>query len=362
MLIPNIEPSAADAEIIIDATHLGKRHITGIERITLELFSQYAMQPLKTRSVDTKNRLHMMWQQNITLPIMALKNRNALFIIPGFPPSILMTFFGARVVPYIHDLFLITRWSDLGFVGKFYMSIPFRFAVRNLPMFLVNSETTGFELRKFCKQDAEIILYRPPVRNVFSVSDKARNVKQNMCGTLKLIALGTVEPRKNLCAAANILAELRAGAYPNATLDIIGKIGWGGDAETLKTCEGITLHGYKSSSEIKELIENSDLLISTSHDEGLGLPLLEAQYSGICVVAPNKPVFREVLGESGVFIEPSEAQKSAKIITDLVVTPKWRAKQSELSQQNILRWNALAASDHIKVIALLGSLANRQSC
>ncbi len=362
MLMPNIEPTAENAEIIVDATHLGKRHITGIERVTLELFSSYALQPLKMRSVEAKNRLHMMLQQNFVLPIMAIKNRNALFITPGFPPSVFMTFFGKRVIPYIHDLFLITRWKDLGFIGKFYMSAPFRFAIRSLPRFLVNSESTRLELKKFCRPNAEVILYRPPVRNVFSLSNDLRGSKANVTGALKLIALGTVEPRKNLIAAANIIAALRAGAFPDATLDILGKIGWGGEEEKLKNLAGVTLHGYKSTSEIKELIENSDLLISTSHDEGLGLPLLEAQYAGIGIIAPDQPVFREVLGNSGTFIDSADPNGSALIITSMVSNTGWRLAQAKLSKQNLQRWNELAASDHIQVIALLGSLAHRQSC
>ncbi len=362
MLKPNIEPSAENAEVIIDATHLGKKHITGIERLTLELFSSYAMQPLKIRSVVAKNRLHMMLQQNFTLPVMALKNRNAFFITPGFPPSVFMTFFGIRILPYIHDLFLMTRWKDLGFIGKFYMSVPFRFAVRRLPRFLVNSETTCSELRKFCRPDAEIILYRPFIKNVFSLSNNLRISKINERGILKLVALGTVEPRKNLIAAANILAVLQAGSFPNATLDIVGKIGWGGEDEKLKNRAGITLHGYKNNTDIKKLIEGSDLLISTSHDEGLGLPLLEAQYSGIGIVAPDQPVFKEVLGKSGIFIDPLNAETSAKLIETAVSNPLWRIPQNELSIHNLKRWNTLAVSDHIQFIALLSSLVRRQSC
>jgi glycosyltransferase involved in cell wall biosynthesis len=350
MLMPNIEPSSSEIQIIIDATHLSKQHITGIERITLELFSKHTMQPLNIRMVEAKSRLHMMWQQNITLPIMALKMPHTLFITPGFPPSLFLSLFGKRVIPYIHDVFLITRWRDLGFIGKFYMSAPFKRAVASLPRFFVNSDSTRQELREFCRPDAEIILYRPPVRNVFSLIPKA---KPHAKSHLKLVTLGTVEPRKNLTSATNILAELRAGAYPNATLDIVGKIGWGGEADKLKNIAGVNLHGYKSASEIKTILEGADCLISTSHNEGLGLPLLEAQYAGLPIIAPDLPVFREVLDKSGVFINPDDSQGAAQIITSLLNQPDWYKTYAALAKSNLQRWNTLAASDHVQVIALL---------
>jgi glycosyltransferase involved in cell wall biosynthesis len=353
MLIPNTEPSSNDAQIIIDVTHLSKLHITGLERVTLELFSTQTMQPLIIRRVQSKGRLHMIWQQNVTLPFLALKNKAAIFITPGFPPSFFLSLFGGRIIPYIHDVFLATRWQDLGFFGKFYMSAPFKFAVRRLPYFFVNSASTRQELSEFCHADAEIILYRPPVRNVFSLSIKPQ---ANINDQLKFVALGTVEPRKNLESAVNIIAELRAGAFPYATLDIVGKIGWGAAADKLKNREGITLHGYKSASDIKTMLENADFLISTSHNEGLGLPLLEAQYAGLAVIAPDLPVFREVLDKSGVFVNPDNTKDAAHRITEITSHIGWRKDYNILALNNLKRWNALAENDFVQVMAFLKCL------
>src|SRR5262249_741769 len=145
---------------------------------------------------------------------------------PGFPPSPLLSLFRARVLPYIHDLFLITRWGDLNVRAKLYMAAPFRLAVRLLPRFLVNSEYTRDELAAYVRPDAEMVLYRPRVRNVFGLSPGALNKKPEVQGNLRLISLGTIEPRKNLDAASSILTALRAHGYPGATLEIVGRMGW----------------------------------------------------------------------------------------------------------------------------------------
>ena len=76
----------------------------------------------------------------------------------------------------------------------------------------------------------------------------------------------------------------------------------------------------------RELLNSADALISTSHDEGLGLPLLEAQYGGLAVIAPEKPVFREVLGSSGSFVDADDAPAAAKKIVAMTEAPDWRAR------------------------------------
>jgi glycosyltransferase involved in cell wall biosynthesis len=92
-------------------------------------------------------------------------------------------------------------------------------------------------------------------------------------------------------------------------------------------------------------MNSADVYICTSHDEGLGLPLLEAQYAGLAVVAPDQTVFREVLGASATFIDPADAALSAAAISNLVTTPGWRAAWANAATCNLARWNALAASD-----------------
>ena len=90
----------------------------------------------------------------------------------------------------------------------------------------------------------------------------------------------------------------------------------------------------------------------TSHDEGLGLPLLEAQYAGLPVVAPDRPVFREVLGASGLLVEPTQAEAAAAAIA-ASLTPGWRARSCAAAAVNLTRWNNAAKADRDTVVAML---------
>jgi glycosyltransferase involved in cell wall biosynthesis len=253
-----------------------------------------------------------------------------------------------RVTVYIHDTFLITRTADLGARARLYMAPQFQLAVRNLKHFFVNSEKTRADLLQLAAPDAVIQLYRPSVANHFALSLDGRVNRGDRPKPLRLVSLGTIEPRKNYSAALAILDALRASFDANAELHIIGRPGWGEDAKRIPLHPGVTVHGYLDSPSVKNVMENADLYLCTSHDEGLGLPLLEAQFAGLPVVAPDQPVFREVLGSSGIFIDPASRKGSAQIIENIIGVPGWRASHAHAALANVTRWNATAAGDLAK--------------
>src|SRR5712664_2080506 len=288
--------------IYVDHTHLG-RHVTGLERITLELFSPGALAPLEIVPITAHGTRQMVTTQTFGLP-MRLAASSSILLCPGFPPSPLLRPFASRVLPYIHDVFLLSRPADLNRRARLYMAAPFKLALHRYPRFLANSSDTRRKLAAHCRPDAAITLYRPPVRNVFDLESKERAERDTQ--PLRLLALGTVEPRKNFVAAARIISALRAHGFPGATLHIVGRRGWGDDWRTLEACPGGTLHGYQPSGRVRQLLHDADIFICTSHDEGLGLPLLEAQYGGLPIVAPDAAIFHEVLDASGIFVDPAE--------------------------------------------------------
>jgi len=341
--------------IYVDHTHLG-RHVTGLERITLELFSPAALAPLDVVPITAQGTRQMVAKQTFELP-MRLAASSSILLCPGFPPSPLLRPFASRVLPYIHDIFLLSRPADLNRRARLYMAAPFRLALHRYPRFLVNSSDTGRKLAAHCRPDATITLYRPPVGNVFDLDADGRAARDPK--SLRLVALGTVEPRKNFVAAARIVGALRARGFPEATLDIVGRRGWGDDWRMLETLPGVTLHDYQPKGRVRQLLGDADVFICTSHDEGLGLPLLEAQYGGLPIVAPDAAIFHEVLGESGIFVDPSDPAAAAARIEGVLSTPQWRSRHVALAAQNLRRWNALAAADRDAVISLIAELAGR---
>jgi glycosyltransferase involved in cell wall biosynthesis len=338
--------------VYIDHTHLG-RHVTGLERITLELFSPRALAPLELLPVGAHGLAHMLATQTFGLPMLFARIPASLLLCPGFPPSPLLWPFRDRVIPYIHDVFLLSRRRDLNLRARLYMSAPFRLAVRSYPRFLVNSQDTRRKLKAYCRTDAQITLYRPRVDNVFCLAPDDRPDRPAAPAALRLVALGTVEPRKNFPAAARIVTALRRKGLDGATLDVIGRRGWGDDWTMLQGEPAVTLHGYQPAERVRALLAGADAYICTSHEEGLGLPLLEAQYAGLPIVAPDQPVFREALGVSGLYIDANDPEAAADTVARTLSGAGWRRRCAALAAQNLARWNALAAADRDTVIELI---------
>ena len=352
------------ARLQIDHTHMG-RHATGIERITRELFSPDALSPLPAEFVMAPaGRVGIVMAQNVMMPLRALRHYNDVFVFPGFPPSPYFSIARRdRTVLYVHDVFVLTRNQDLNTAAKLYLAPLFALAVRSLSYFLVNSDYTGSNLRQFCNPGATIISYRPSVRNVFGVQVGQRADRSVKPPSLRVVAIGTIEPRKNLRAAAEICTAIAGRLRVPVHLHIVGRVGWGTDAAWLSQQPNVTLHGPLSDPEVRTIIEASDFLLCTSRDEGLGLPLLEVQHAGLLAVAPDQPIFREVLGEFGLLINPDNPADAADAIAAACEERDWRGNRARMATANVARWNDLARRDQTQVIAFLTNMLTRpRSC
>jgi glycosyltransferase involved in cell wall biosynthesis len=336
--------STSNKRVYLDLTHLG-RHVTGIERVSIEQFEKVAFDGATIVPIRSKGVLSMVLRQQLLLPALAALHPSAHFIFPGFPPSPLFALARRRVQLYVHDTFLITRTVDLSAKARLYMAPQFKFAVRRLKNFFVNSEKTRADLSPHILADAQIKLYRPAVANHFTLDASHRTALAGKPAPLRLVSLGTVEPRKNYAAALQILDAIRASYDAAAELHIIGRAGWGNDAAAVSAHPGVIVHGYLAEEDVKRVLEAADVYLCTSHDEGLGLPLLEAQFSGLPVIAPDQPVFREVLGQSGTFIDPRHADRAATTIIEITAQPQWRRLHAEAAVRNVTRWNEAAAID-----------------
>jgi hypothetical protein len=96
-------------QVIVDRTPLGRR-VSGIARITAQLFYDEALASLRVKAVtSSRRRLSMIAQQTIGNLLLATVQSNTLWAFPGYPPSPLFCLMRSRLVFYVHDLFLMGR-------------------------------------------------------------------------------------------------------------------------------------------------------------------------------------------------------------------------------------------------------------
>lgn len=130
-----------------------------------------------------------------------------------------------------------------------------------------------------------------------------------------VLALGTIEPRKNL----DLLATIWAATPGLPRLLVVGNRGWAApDLFTrLKTTPGITLMGALPDATVAALMDRALALVFPSFAEGFGLPPLEAAARGLPVLCSDLPVLREVLGHLPVYLDPTDVYAWTKAIQSL---------------------------------------------
>jgi glycosyltransferase involved in cell wall biosynthesis len=75
-----------------------------------------------------------------------------------------------------------------------------------------------------------------------------------------------------------------------------------------------------------EAYANASVLLMLSHDEGFGLPVLEAMAYGCPVVAASRASLPEVVGDAGVLVCPDDADAVSEAVRQIVTKPGYRAE------------------------------------
>ena len=116
-----------------------------------------------------------------------------------------------------------------------------------------------------------------------------------------VLAVGTLEPRKNLAEAAE--AARRAGVE----LRVAGARGWGD-----VTVNGIRWLGEVDDAELARLYRGARALLYPSRYEGFGIPILEAMQAGTPVVTSRGGATEEVAGGAAVLVDPDDPTSIAE--------------------------------------------------
>jgi alpha-1,3-rhamnosyl/mannosyltransferase len=158
-----------------------------------------------------------------------------------------------------------------------------------------------------------------------------------------LLAVGTLEPRKNLqlvLRSYRLLPTALQHAYP---LVLVGMKGWHTsqlerDIEPLVQSGCIRLTGYVERSDLVALMSGATALVYPSLYEGFGLPPLEAMACGAPVIASNVSSLPEVVGEAGVLVNPHDAEELAHEMQRLLDSRAWHSELAARSLERAARF------------------------
>lgn len=117
----------------------------------------------------------------------------------------------------------------------------------------------------------------------------------------------------------------------------------------------IKITGYLSPEEKQTLLAKAYIFLYPSFYEGFGFPPLEAQACGVPVIASNNSSLSEVIGSSGLLIDPYSQEDLTRAMSEMASNASLRNRYIEEGYKNVKRFNWNNTIDQIKNIMLYAS-------
>ena len=153
-----------------------------------------------------------------------------------------------------------------------------------------------------------------------------------------VLAVGTLQPRKNLVAAVRAFERLATEGAPHA-LVIAGARGWRDEAfldalQQPAVRERVLVLGKVPDEDLVALYQGAECLVFPSLYEGFGFPALEAMACGTPVVCANRTSLPEVVGDAAVTVDPEDPDALRAALDELLASA---TRRQELAAAGLAR-------------------------
>jgi glycosyltransferase involved in cell wall biosynthesis len=200
------------------------------------------------------------------------------------------------VVVTVHDLAVLRQPEVFPAWTRLYGRTLLRRTIRAATRVVAVSEFSRRETAELCDIDPDRIDVVPNAVDPVFTAEGPRAEGDYV------LAVGTIEPRKNLQRA------IEAAQLAGVELRVVGAQGWGGvQADGAE----VTWLGRRSDDELARLYRGARCLVYPSLYEGFGIPVAEAMASGTPVVTSRDSAMADVAGEAAVLVDPLDPRSIA---------------------------------------------------
>ena len=213
------------------------------------------------------------------------------------------------------------------------------------------SEFVAAEVREFFTIDADRVV---PIHS--GIPDVVRGDPvagaRAAGGARYVLALGTIEPRKNLLTLVEAFDRV-ARHDEELRLVVAGPPGWDADRVAAaisgaRARDRIVRLGFVADQLRGDLLAGATVFAYPSLYEGFGFPPLEAMRAGVPVVASTAGSLPEILGDAALLVAPSDVDALAAAIEDFAHADPARSARVDAIERGFARvgryqWDDTAA-------------------
>jgi len=182
-----------------------------------------------------------------------------------------------------------------------------------------NTKQDAMEILKIPEKKLKVIYEAPDSIYFPRNQDEVEKVKNKFkINGDYLLCVGTREPRKNIDRVLMAFVEI-SRAYPELSLVIAGKYGWGDKKLKVKSEKlKVRILGFVEKEDLASLYSGAEAFVYPSLYEGFGLPILEAMACGCPVITSNIGSMRELAAGFSVLVDPQSTDSIAENILKLL--------------------------------------------
>jgi glycosyltransferase involved in cell wall biosynthesis len=267
-------------------------------------------------------------------------------------PNFLAFNYAGPLVLTVHDLSWI-RYPEMHPADRVRnMNKHFQKSMERASMIITDSHAIKHEIMEmFGVADTRIKSIPLGVESLFRPLNEVETtpvLKQHGLSHQKyILAVGTLEPRKNLSSVLLAYMQLSANIRKHYPLVLVGMSGWHTSAlekqmAPLVAAGEIRQLGYLEREDLAVVIAGALTLVYPSIYEGFGLPPLEAMTCGVPVIASNVSSLPEVVGDSGLLVNPNDIDDIAKAMETMITAPDIRSAsaQKALTRSKEFSWDS----------------------
>jgi glycosyltransferase involved in cell wall biosynthesis len=311
----------------IDATLVRPDRLTGIERYALSLTAAMARRapgdivlftrpnapaaltalPVEQHRAPFRNRFSI---EQAWLPAAAARARVDLLHMLAFPTPLLWR--GPAAIT-VHDA---TPWLHRDTISRgmrYYYGPLYRQALRRAAGIVTVSAASRADLvAALGIQPEHIHVTHNGVTPIFFDARPPPGPRDPY-----LLAVGTLEPRKNIPVLVEAFRRLRAEGR-DLQLVLVGRQGWAAALPLGELAPWVRLTGSVPDAELAELYAGASCFVLPSLYEGFGLSLCEAMAAGAPAVASDIAALREVGGDTVAYAPPRAPEAFAARIREVL--------------------------------------------